>query len=443
MSGGPRTVAAAVAHAGLAACDPGRAVERCVALVDGGVAIDGTVYPLAPGAQVLILGAGKASLPIAATLEARLGGRVSGGAVVVRDGEEGELERVELLVADHPLPSERSLAAARRLAELATTAGPDDLVLACFTGGSSALVSHPPDGVTLAEKRELHRLLLAAGLPVTAVNTVRKHVSLVKGGRLAAALAGRRVVNLTVSDVAGDHLDAITDPTVADTTTTAEAIAVLRDAGLWDLVAPSIRAHLSSPRADSPVLAGGGPETVLLATGETACTAMADAALARGHAPVLLSTQLEGEAREVGRLLGTLARESATRGGPFAPPCVLVGCGGETTVTLQEGAFGDGGPNQEVSLGFALAVAGADDVAGMFLDSDGSDGGTAIAGGLVDGTTAARAVALGLDVGGALRSHRTGAVLEALGDAVRTGPTGTNVNDLFAIAIGRPQAHRG
>jgi glycerate 2-kinase len=436
----PRAVALAVARAGLEACDPAAAVRRAVAPDAAGIRIAGVHHPLAPGAGVVVLGAGKASLPIVVALEAVLRERVRGGAVVVRDGESADLGRVEMLVADHPLPSERSHAAARRLLELAAATTPQDLVIACFTGGSSALVSLPPAGVSLEEKRELHRLLLSAGLPVTDVNTVRKHVSLIKGGRLAQALAGRRVVNLTVSDVAGDHLDEITDPTGADTTTAADAVAVLHAAELWNRVAPSIRAHLSAGRAESPALVDGGPATVLLATGATACAAMADAATRHGHDPVVVSTALEGEAREVGRLLATLARESAVRGGPFAPPCVLVGCGGETTVTLrdglEQGAFGDGGPNQEVALGFALGVAGLADVAAVFVDTDGSDGGTDVAGAIVDGATAGRAATQGLDVAGALRAHRTRAVVAALGDAVRTGPTGTNVNDLFAIAIG-------
>ncbi len=433
---GPRAAVAAVADAGLAACDPGRAVDRLVSVSGDAIEIDGVAYPLAPGAGVLVLGAGKASLPVAAALEAKLGERLR-GAVAVR--EASPLDRLEVLEADHPLPSARSDAAARRLLELAAHARPDDLVLACFTGGSSALVCAPPAGVTLAEKRDLHRRLLAAGLPVVAINTVRKHVSDIKGGRLARALAGRRLVNLTVSDVVGDHLDAITDPTVPDTTSPADAERVLRDAGLWDEIAPSIRAHLASADAVSPALDLHAIRTVMLADGGTACAAMAAAAASHGYAPIVLSTALEGEARELGRTLGTLAAESARHGRPFASPAMLLGCGGETTVTLHQGAFGDGGPNQEVALAFALALDGAPYTAGIFLDTDGSDGGTAIAGALVDGGTAGRAAALGLDLAAALRAHRASAPLEALGDIVQTGPTGTNVNDLFAIAIGDPR----
>jgi glycerate-2-kinase len=436
-----RAVAVAVAAAGLAACDPGAAVEREVVVEPDGIRIAGVAYPLATDARVVVLGAGKATLTLAAGLERVLGDRLRGGLVVVRSGEEGPLDRIDVLTADHPLPSVHSAAAAEAMVARARAVDPADLVIGCFTGGSSALVSLPPDGVTVEDKRELHRLLLAGGLPITAVNTVRKHVSAIKGGRLVAALGGARLVNLTVSDVAGDHLDAITDPTVVDTTTPADAERVLRDAELWDAVPASVRAHLATPAAASPAFAAEIP-TVLLATGRTACDAMAASATEHGYRPVVISTSLEGEAADVGGVLGALARESFERGGvggaPFSPPCVLIGCGGESTVTLRDGRFGEGGPNQEAALGFARTVAPAAGVAAVFLDTDGSDGGTALAGALVDGTTAARAAERGLDLGAALRTHRAGEPLRTLGDAVVTGPTGTNVNDLFAVVVEAP-----
>jgi glycerate 2-kinase len=431
-----RGAVASVAAAGLLACDPGRAVDRLVRVGADAIEIAGVSYPLAPGASVVVLGGGKASLPIALALEAKLGDRLRGGAIALRSGVEHSLQHLEVLIADHPLPSDASVSAAQRLLQLAAETHPDDLVLACFTGGSSALVSLPPEGVTAEEKRELHRLLLAGGVPIVDVNAVRKHVSAVKGGRLALAVPSRRVVNLTVSDVVGDLLDAITDPTVVDTTTAADAVRVLQDNELWERVAPSIRRHLSSGNADSPALDGIDIRTILLAAGITACEAMAAASIELGYTPVILSTAHEGEAREFGRILGTFARESGEHGRPFGPGTMLIGCGGEATVTLEQGSFGDGGPNQEVGLAFALATAGAPGVAGLFLDSDGSDGGTDIAGALVDGETAKRAVTLGLDLATELRAHRASAPLLALGDAVRTGPTGTNVNDLFAVAIG-------
>ena len=201
--------------------------------------------------------------------------------------------------------------------EQANELGERDLVIACFTGGSSALSSLPPSGVSQEEKRDLHRLLLGAGLPISEVNTVRKQVSAFKGGRLALAVAPARLINLTVSDVAGDALDAITDPTVPNDSAVADAIAVLRGHGLWGDVAESVRRHLQDPRLEVPDLSGIEIQSTLLVTGETACEAMAQEARTAGADPVILSTGLEEEAGPVGRLLARLAFESAELGGRF------------------------------------------------------------------------------------------------------------------------------
>ncbi len=204
----------------------------------------------------------------------------------------------------------------------------------------------------MTEKHELHRLLVRSGAGIGEVNAVRKHVSGIKGGRLAHAMAGGRIVNLTVSDVSGGALDAITDPTVQDTTTVEDAIAALRIHGLWDQVAASVRRHLESGGAESPSLAGAAVRTVVLVDGETACRAMAERAAELGYRPIVISTSLEGESREVGATLIDLGRESARSGRPFTAPCMLIGCGGETTVTIRNGALlGAGGPNQEAALG--------------------------------------------------------------------------------------------
>jgi hydroxypyruvate reductase/glycerate 2-kinase len=432
-----RTLALGVAAAGLDACDVGAATERAVAPSGDGIRINGEEYPLGFAARVTVIGAGKATLAIAAALERVLGPRVDGGAVVVRDGEDTiALERIEVLVADHPLPSERSVAGARRLVELADDARAGDLVLASFTGGSSALASLPPAGVSPAEKRRLHELLLGSGAPIADVNAVRKHVSAIKGGRLAARIHPATTVNLTASDVAGDVLDVITDPTVQDSSSVADAVAILRRRGLWDSVPASIRRHLGEENAESPRLALE-PRTELLVTGRGACEAMARAAEATGVAAHVVSTELEGEASEVGRVLAELAIASARGSGPVTPPGVLVGCGGEATVSLAGGdSFGAGGPNQEAALAAALELAGGPPVSACFLDTDGSDGGTDAAGGVVDGRTAARAASAGIDLETALATHRSGEALAALGDRIETGPTQTNVNDLFVLAVG-------
>jgi hydroxypyruvate reductase/glycerate 2-kinase len=432
-----RRAALRIASAGLGACDVYGATHRAVALDGDDLIVDGVVHRLDPSGRVLVIGAGKASLGIATALEEILGDRLTGGAIAIRADQEGGLGRIKVLHADHPLPTAASESAARQLLEIATGAKERDIVLACFTGGSSALASLAPPGVSAEEKRALHELLLASGIGIVEVNTVRKHVSAFKGGRLAQAALPAALVNLTVSDVAGDHLDAITDPSVPDTTTAADAIAVLHGHGLWDRTPGSIQAHLKSEAAESPALDAGRIQTALLVTGTGACDAMAVAAAELGRIPVVVSTTLEGEARQIGKTLANLARHSAADGSPFAPGTALLGCGGESTVTLAPGgAFGAGGPNQEAALAAALELEGAA-VAAIFLDTDGSDGGTEHAGGIVDGRTVERAAAAGLDLRAALLEHKSVAALTALEDALITGPTGTNVNDLFAIVIER------
>ena len=275
-----RALALRVAGAGLEACDVGRATEQAVSVLDGGIRIGQRTYALDDDAEVIVVGAGKATLAIAAALERVLGARLDRGAVVVRDGEDTiALDRVELMVADHPLPSERSVSGARRLFELAARAREGDLVLASFTGGSSALACLPPDGVSAAEKRRLHELLLGSGAPIADVNAVRKHVSALKGGRLAAQIAPATLVNLTASDVAGDRLDVITDPTVEDGSTVGDAIEVLRERDLWEAIPASVRSHLEGGQAESPRLEHE-PHTVLLVTGRSACAG--DGARGRG-----------------------------------------------------------------------------------------------------------------------------------------------------------------
>jgi glycerate-2-kinase len=246
------------------------------------------------------------------------------------------------------------------------------------------------------------------------------------------------LVNLTVSDVAGDVLDAITDPTVQDTSTVADAIAILEGRGLWDKLPVSVRDHLASDDARSPRLEDE-PHTVLLVTGAGACEAMAAEARAAGLAAHIVSTELEGEAHVVGLQLAELALACARDGIPVPPPCVLIGCGGEATVTLDDNgsgaSFGAGGPNQEAAVAAALAMEEAN-VSACFLDTDGSDGGTDAAGAVVDGRSATRAREAGIDLEAAVAGHRSGEALAGLGDLIVTGPTQTNVNDMFVLAVG-------
>ena len=427
-----RGIALDVAETGLVACDPGAAVERLVRIEDDALVVGEHRRALDPRGRVVVLGAGKASLKVVVALERVLGERLDGGIVTVRHGEAiATPARVTVVQAGHPLPDDASFHAAKAMLAAADALGPDDLLIACFTGGSSALASLPPPPVGADEKRDLHEKLLAAGLPIAAVNTVRKHVSAFKGGRLALAAAPAAVVNLTVSDVPGDRLDVLTDPSVQDLSAPEEARTILRDAGLWEAVAPSIRAHLDDPKAVTPDLSGVEIVSILLVTGASACTSMAEAARDAGFEPVVIGAALEGEAVEVGR---SLAVEAVSR--TDGPRSVLIGCGGESTVRLGVAdSFGEGGPNQEAALAAAGPIAGLP-FAAVFLDTDGSDGGTPVAGAIIDGATAERADESGLDLQATLAAHRSGAAVRALGDGICTGPTATNVNDLFAIVVG-------
>jgi glycerate 2-kinase len=433
-----RAAALDIVEAGLRALDPGRAVREAVRLEGDRLHVEGRVYELGRDDRVLVAGAGKASLSVAAALEEILGPRLQGGLVVTRDDQQGELERIEVARAAHPVPDAASFEAGRRLLELAAGARANDIVLCCFTGGSSALASAAPAGVSDQEKRALHKLLLGSGANIEQINAVRKHVSRVKGGRFAEVAAPARVVNLTVSDAASGALDAITDPSVQDTTTVADAIEILHGYELWNALPETIRRHLEDPAgAESPRLDPARVQSVMLVSGASGCEAMAAAARERGFAPVVLSTRLAGEARELGSFLTQLALDCDAHARPFAAPCALVGCGGESAVTIGDGdPFGSGGPNQEAAIASALTLAPEDQVVAAFLDTDGSDGSTRFAGAIVDGTTRVRAREHALDLRMALRRHRSSGALETLDELILTGATGTNVNDLFCVLVG-------
>jgi glycerate-2-kinase len=440
-----RRAALDVAATGLLVADPGLAVDRAVRLDGALLRAGGRTFNLDEVRSVVLLGAGKASLGIAAALERLLGDRIDAGLIVSRRPGRHRLGRVDVAEADHPVPSAASLDAARRLAALADGLGPGDLLITAFTGGSSALACLPPEGVTFEEKQRLHALLLESGASVAEINTVRKHVSAIKGGRLAERAAGATILNLTVSDVVGDPVDLLCDPTVQDTSSASAAVAVLRRHGLWPEMPAEISDHLRGKRSESPSLAGRDITTVVLITGAEVVGLMAERARALGWRPAVLGSEIEGEAASLGGFLGSLAAGSSARGQPFPSGTMLLAAGGEATVTVRRpaaapvgrGTPNHGGPNQEMALAFARAAArGRAKVAGVFLDSDGSDGGTDAAGGCVDSTTAPRAEVTLLSLDDAIAGHDATSSLSRLGDLIRTGPTGTNVSDLWVIAIG-------
>ncbi len=436
-----RRLALDLAEAGLAAADPGAAVHRHLALDGDRLQVGDRWHDLSAGQRIFVIGAGKASYPIARAIDQILGPRIHRGLVTCKYGQEGRLDFIELMLADHPVPDAASRAAAERTVELLAAVRPGDVVLACFTGGSSSLFVAPVAGVTLADKAATSRILLTCGANIIEINAVRKHLSRVKGGRLVRRLpAGTRLVNLTVSDVIGDRLDYITDPSVPDTATFADARATLDKYDLWHRLPASVTGHLragldTDATVDAAGLAHLDRTDLLLVRNDAACSGAAAAARDRGLTPLILSTVFEGESSALGRTMAAIAKQIMADGNPVAAPCVLIG-GGETTVTITAPAgAGQGGPNQEFALGAASELAGLRGIVALGLDTDGTDGPTGYAGGLVDGATASIARAAGLDLHGALRAHDAAPFLRDSGHIVVTGATGTNVNDLKLVVV--------
>ena len=386
--------------------------------------------------RLVVIGAGKASAAMAQAVEQNWQGpadRLS-GLVVTRYGYAVPCERIEIVEAAHPVPDEAGWRAAQRLMQVVQGLRENDTVLCLISGGGSALLPLPIDGLTLAHKQAVNRALLASGATITEMNCVRRHLSAIKGGRLAAACHPARVVTLLLSDVPGDHpIDIASGPTVADPTTCGDALAIVRRYGI-ELPAP-VREVLESGRGESvkpgdPRLARA--EVRMVATPQMALEAAARVARDAGYAVHILGDALEGEARDVGKVLGGMALQAARRGQPFAAPCVLLS-GGETTVTVR--GQGRGGRNVECLLSFAIATGGHPNIHALMGDTDGVDGLEEIAGAVMGPDTLARAWAQGLRPLDHLADNNGHGFFEALGASVVTGPTLTNVNDFRAILI--------
>lgn len=428
----PRQAAQAIWDAALAAADVRPLVHRAVRRIGDRVfQVGPDCVEIGVGGRVLAIGGGKASAAMAAALEDVVGDRLEDGLVVVKDGCGTATRRVQIVEAGHPVPDARGEAAARAILERLQGLGEEDVVLMLLSGGGSALMPAPAPPVTLDEKRAATRLLLAAGANITELNAVRKHLSLTKGGQLARRAAPARVVTLVLSDVIGDPLDVIgSGPTAPDPSTFDAAIEVLRRRGIWNSVAPAVRARLDAgargeidetPKPGDPIF-GRVTHHVI---GNNAL--VTDAALARaeglGYRPVFLTRALEGEAREI-------ARELVARARTLPPPACLV-AGGETTVTVR--GAGLGGRCQEFALSAALALEEADGMTVLAAGTDGTDGPTDAAGGLTDAGTAGRARAAGVDPHAALENNDAHQVLAASGDLVVSGPTRTNLLDLYLV----------
>jgi glycerate 2-kinase len=386
-----------------------------------------------PNGRTLVIGAGKGAAAMAKVVEDHWQGEL-GGLVVTRYGHGADCKRIEVVEAAHPVPDEAGQNAAQRMLQMVQGLTENDLVLCLISGGGSALLALPAEGITLEQKQAINKALLKSGAAIDEMNCVRKHLSMIKGGRLALACAPARVVTLLISDVPGDDPGIVASgPTLPDPTTCADALAILGKYGID--VPPNIRHHLESGIGETPK-----PDDVrfsrnshhVIATARQALEAAAEKVQAAGITPYILSDDIEGEARDVAQVHAAIARQVAQRRQPFNKPCVLLS-GGETTVTVR--GKGRGGRNAEFLLSLAVVLNGCAGVYAIACDTDGIDGSEDNAGALYAPDSLARAQQLGLRARAMLDNNDGYGFFNALGDLVTTGPTRTNVNDFRAILI--------
>ena len=435
-----RERALAVLSAALEAVDPAKAIKRQMSLLDETLRIGQRIYDLRRYRNIYVIGGGKASGSMAQAIEEILGQRVTAGLVNVKYGYGAETQLIHLNEVGHPIPDAAGMAGAKRMVELARQATEEDLVICLISGGGSALMTLPEEGITLADMRSLTDALLRCGATINEINAVRKHLSQIKGGNLARQAYPAEVVSLILSDVVGNPLDVIASgPTVPDTSTFADAYAVIEKYELLDKVPRAIVERLR--RGKEGAIAETPKEgnkvftriyNLIIASNEVAAEAALSKAEELGFHSLLLSTFVEGEAREVAKVFAAIAKEILHSGRPVSrPACVIAG--GETTVTVR--GSGLGGRNQEMALSAALQIAGLEEAMIIPLATDGTDGPTDAAGAIADGSTLRRAQEAGLSAAQYLANNDSYHFFQQLGDLLITGPTNTNVNDLVFIFV--------
>jgi len=428
----------AIVAAALLAVDPAEALKRNIVLHGNTLEVGSIAYDLNRCEHIYVVGAGKASAAMAYALESILGERITAGWINVKDGYTAPTRRITIHEAGHPIPDTRGVEGSRQIASLLHQAGPADLVFCLISGGGSALMTLPAESITLSDNELLTQALLCSGATINEINTIRKHLSQIKGGQLSRLAYPAQVISLIISDVVGNPPDAIASgPTSPDPTTFAQAYGVLQKYNLLHDMPTTIVRHLQQG------MAGQIPETpkahdeafqrtqnVIIASNEHAAQAALEKARQLGLNSLLLSTFVEGEAREVAKVFAAIAREVAHSGQPVPRPTCIV-AGGETTVTVR--GHGLGGRNQELALAAAPLIAGLDNVAVIGLGTDGTDGPTDAAGAISTGHTVGRAAQKGLSTTDYLANNDAYHFFQALGDLIITGPTNTNVNDLIFV----------
>lgn len=440
-----RGVARKIFSQALWAADPKNIISAHVSLHNQFLRVGAKKFPLSRYKRIFVAGCGKASAAMAYRLEKILGSRITAGLVNVKYGHTQKLKRIRLQEAGHPLPDAKGLEGAQEMVGMLSHLTEHDLVIFLISGGGSALLPFPSPGITLKEKQKITDLLLGCGANIQEINTLRKHLSLLKGGGLARRVAPATLISLILSDVIGDPLDAIASgPTVPDSTTFGDCARILDRYALWGKIPLAVAQHIreglkgnkeETLKAGAPALAK--VYNFVVGNNLLAMKAAQKRAQDLGYRPFLLSSLIEGETREVAKVHAAIAKEVLRTKNPVSPPaCIL--SGGETTVTLK--GKGKGGRNQEFALAAALEIAGWREIVILSAGTDGTDGPTDAAGAFADGETVQRAKALGLDPWSFLEENNSYPFFQALGDLLITGPTGTNVMDLRILLVGKPKA---
>lgn len=435
-----RKDATQIFYQGLKAVEPATAVKRFCSSDGTRLMFADRMYDLTQINHVFVVGAGKASAPMAAAVEEILGDRITSGTVNVKYGHTARLDKIGLIEAGHPVPDEKGSKGAEDILNLVKTADKQDLVICLISGGGSALLPLSSEGLTLKDKQDTTHVLLACGATIHEINAIRKHLSRVKGGQLAAAAYPARIVSLMLSDVVGDDLDVIASgPTVPDSSTFLDCMNVIKkyniEKKLPSAVVSRLKAGLSGQIPETPK--SGNPafqntQNLIIGSNFESITAAKQKAETLGYRTLILSSMIQGETRDIAQLHGALAREILKTGNPIAKPaCIL--SGGETTVSIQ--GNGLGGRNQEFVLAAAIDMAGHDHIVVLSAGTDGNDGPTDAAGATADSFTLSRAKELNLDPIKYLSNNDSYHFFEALNDLVKTGPTNTNVMDIRIVLV--------